>query len=313
VQDYHLALVGPRLCAQRDDVRTAWFGHTPFCWPDGLRPIPDDAATAFVAGIAGHHACGFHSSRWAEAFTACARQREVTSSPFVAPLGADADDLARVAESGACAQAVNALDDAIGDRRLLVRVDRIELSKNVLRGFHAFDELLTRHPEWRERVVFAAYLYPSREGLPEYLSYRQEVEGLARLLNDKWSTRTWTPILFDADDDFPRSVAALRRADVLLVNPIRDGLNLVAKEGVLVSERHCALVLSTEAGVWDELGAAGAIGVNPFDVGATATALHDALSMTDDERVQRHARLRAAAAARAPRDWLADQLAAATR
>ncbi len=313
VQDYHLALVGPRLCAQRDYVRTAWFGHTPFCWPDGLRPIPDDAATAFVAGIAGHHACGFHSSRWAEAFTACARQREVTSSPFVAPLGADADDLARVAESGACAQAVNALDDAIGDRRLLVRVDRIELSKNVLRGFHAFDELLTRHPEWRERVVFAAYLYPSREGLPEYLSYRQEVEGLARLLNDKWSTRTWTPILFDADDDFPRSVAALRRADVLLVNPIRDGLNLVAKEGVLVSERHCALVLSTEAGVWDELGAAGAIGVNPFDVGATATALHDALSMTDDERVQRHARLRAAAAARAPRDWLADQLAAATR
>ena len=313
VQDYHLALVGPRLCAQRDDIRTTWFGHTPFCWPDGLRPIPDDAASAFVAGIAGHHACGFHSTRWVEAFTACARQREIAASPFIAPLGADPDDLARVVESSACQESVAALEEQVGDRRLLVRVDRIELSKNVLRGFHAFDELLTRHPEWRERVAFAAFLYPSREGLPEYLSYRQEVEGLARLLNDKWATPTWTPILFDADDDFPRSVAALRRADVLLVNPIRDGLNLVAKEGVLVSERHCALVLSTEAGVWDELGAAGAIGINPFDVGATATALHDALSMPDDERAERHTRLRAAAQARTSRDWLTDQLAAATR
>ena len=313
VQDYHLALVGPRLRARRDDLRTAWFGHTPFCWPDGLRPLPDDAADAFIEGIAGHHACGFHTARWADAFTACARARGVAASPFVAPLGADPDDLARVVTSGACGEALASLESVVEDRHLLVRVDRIELSKNVLRGFHAFDELLTRHPEWRERIVFAAFLYPSREGLPEYLSYRQEVEGLARTVNEKWATPTWTPILFDASDDFPRSIAALRRADVLLVNPIRDGLNLVAKEGVLVNDRECALVLSTEAGAWDELGEAGAFGINPFDVGATADSLHAALTMDAAARSARHARLRAAVSARTPRDWLADQVAAATR
>jgi trehalose 6-phosphate synthase len=159
--------------------------------------------------------------------------------------------------------------------------------------------------------VFAAFLYPSREGLVEYLAYRQEVEGLVNRLNDKWSTADWTPIHMKTSDDYPRSMAALQMADVVLVNPIRDGLNLVAMEGVLVSERASALVLSTEAGAWEQLGDAGAIGINPFDVSATAEALHTALSMTSDEREDRHARLRAVVATRTPRDWLREQLAAA--
>ena len=311
VQDYHLALLGPRLRERRPDVTSVWFCHTPFCWPDGLRPLPDEVARELVTGIAANHASGFHTARWAAAFEACASAFGQQPTTFVAPLAADADDLAATARGPACQAAIDALRATVAGRKVLVRVDRIELSKNVLRGFHAFDDLLTRHPEWREQLVFVALLYPSREGLPEYLAYRQEVEGLARLLNDKWATPTWTPIVFDASDDFPRSVAALRLADVLLVNPIRDGLNLVAKEGILVNERSCALVLSTEAGVFDELGLEGAIGVNPFDVGATADALHEALAMSDAERGERHARLRRAAGARTPPDWLADQLTAA--
>jgi trehalose 6-phosphate synthase len=180
-----------------------------------------------------------------------------------------------------------------------------------LRGFHAFDDLLECHPEWRERVVFAAFLYPSREGLADYLAYRQEVEGLVARLNEKWATTGWTPIHLRASDDFPGSMAALQMADAVLVNPIRDGLNLVAMESVLVSRHASALVLSTEAGAWEQLGDAGAIGVNPFDVGATADALHVALSMNGDEREARHARLRAVVAARTPSDWLREQLVAA--
>ena len=130
-------------------------------------------------------------------------------------------------------------------------------------------------------------------------------------LNDKWATADWTPIQMKTSDDYPRSVAALQLADVVLVNPIRDGLNLVAMEAVLVSERASALVLSTEAGAWEQLGDAGAIGINPFDVSATADALHLALSMEHDERADRHDRLRAVVAARTPRDWLREQLAAA--
>ena len=193
---------------------------------------------------------------------------------------------------------------------MILRVDRVELSKNLLRGFHAYDELLARHPEWRGRVVFVALVYPSREGLSEYLAYRQEVEGLIERINRRWGTDDWTPIIYDPDDDFPRSVAALQRYDLLLVNPIRDGLNFVAVEGVYVNERDGVLVLSTEAGAWDLLGNEGALSLNPFDVEQTTEAMATALGMDLDERKRRADSLRAAAT-RTPADWLAEQLDAA--
>jgi trehalose 6-phosphate synthase len=191
-----------------------------------------------------------------------------------------------------------------------VRVDRIELSKNLLRGFLAFDELLRARPDLVGRVVFAALVYPSREELPEYLSYRQEVESLARRLNEEWGRPDWTPVLLDTSDFFPRSVAALRRYDVLLVNPVRDGLNLVAKEGAVLNERDGVLALSREAGAWEEL-AGGALEVNPFDVTGTAAVLAQALDMPADERARRGQLLRDAATSSTPAGWLDSQLAAA--
>jgi trehalose 6-phosphate synthase len=170
--------------------------------------------------------------------------------------------------------------------------------------------LLEQHPSLRERVVFGAFVYPSREGLAEYLSYRQEVEGLVRRINGKWATAEWTPILLDTVDNYPRSVAALRRYDVLFVNPIRDGLNLVAKEGPLVNERDGVVALCQTAGVWDELGQH-VVEVHPFDIPSTSDALAVALRLPADERAARAAELRKAATARTPLDWFADQLAAA--
>src|SRR5204863_1737151 len=202
------------------------------------------------------------------------------------------------------------LEEAVGDRKFLVRVDRIELSKNILRGFLAFEDLLVHHPEWRERVVFGAFVYPSREGLADYLAYRQEVESLVDRINETWSTPTWTPILIDGVDNFPRSVAALRRYDVLLVNPVRDGLNLVSKEGPIVNERNGVVALSREAGAWEEL-SEHAMAVNPFDVSGTADVLRAALEMSEDERQARAAGLRAIALGRTPADWFADQVGAA--
>jgi trehalose 6-phosphate synthase len=310
VQDYHLALVAPRLRAARPDLATVHFAHTPWCDPDGLRPLPQAATRELVTSMGSNLATTFHTHRWADAFVRSHRAFVGEGIPprvGVSPLAPDPDDLAATATSPAAARQRDHLRETIGDRKLLVRVDRIELSKNILRGFHAFDELLTSSPEWRERVVFCALLYPSREGLPEYLAYRQEVEGLVERLNTKWATPDWTPILYDARDDFPRSIAALQLADVVLVNPIRDGLNLVAKEAMLVGD-HSALVLSTEAGAYEELGDAGAIGVNPFDIDDTADALRQALSMDDGERRRRHEQLRAVVAARTPRDWLREQL-----
>ena len=311
VQDYHLALVALFLADRRPDLRLVHFSHTPFANPDSWRVLPLDLGRELLAGMAAHHACGFHSPRWADCFRACcAEQLGQEPTTFVAPLAPDAADIGRVAAGDACAAALAELDASVGDRALLVRVDRIELSKNILRGFQAFDDLLERYPEWRERVVFGAFVYPSREGLPEYLAYRQEVEATVRRINERWATPGWTPILFDPSDDFPRSVAALRRADVFLINPIRDGLNLVAEEGPLVNERDAILLLSPEAGVWDQLVGA-ARPVHPYDISGTADALVAALTATPEERAIEAGELRRRAAARTPEDWLADQLAAA--
>jgi trehalose 6-phosphate synthase len=261
--------------------------------------------------MAGYQACGFHSPRWAAAFRACS-EAVIGRSPatYVSYAPADADDVSGVAASPACADQLASLEERIGDRQAIVRVDRIELSKNLLRGFHAFEDLLQHRPEFRDRVVFAASVYPSREGLADYLAYRQEVQSLADRINETWANGDWTPILLDMSDNFARSVAALRRYDVLLVNPVRDGLNLVAKEGAIVNERDGVLVLSREAGVYDVLGEH-ALAINPFDVSGTADAIAAALEMNGDERKQRAAALRDIAMSRSSADWLAEQLEAA--
>ncbi len=311
IQDYHLCLVARRLAHTRPDLVCVHFSHTPFTGPDGLRLLPDPVGRELLEGLTAHRACGFHTARWAQRFTECCDEMLGTApSTFVAPLGPDPDDLRRTAASDATRAATDELAADVGNRKLIVRVDRIELSKNLLRGFRAYDLLLAEHPEWRGNVVFAALVYPSREALPEYLAYRQEVEATIRAINDRWGTDDWTPIIADLSDDYPRSVAALSLYDVLLVKPIRDGLNLVAKEGPLLNQRDGVVVLSSEAGSATELAGA-ALVVNPFDVGATAEALHQALVMNSDERATRAAELRLLASAHSPSTWLAAQVAVA--
>ncbi len=311
VQDYHLSLLGPMLAEARPDLRTVHFSHTPFAGPDGLRVLPDDVRAELLEGLAGHHRCGFHTQRWADAFDASCRELiGRTPTTFVAPLAPDPDDLATVANGAACRSALAGLDEQVGDRALVARVDRIELSKNLVRGFLAYDDLLDRYPQWRGRVVFGAFFYPSREGLPEYLAYRQEVESVVERVNARWRTPEWTPILAFIGDDHPRSVAALRRFDVLMVNPLRDGLNLVAKEGALVNEHDGVVLLSTEAGAWAEL--EGAVRpVHPYDITGTADALADALATPVGARAAQADELRRRARSRTPTDWLDAQLAAA--
>lgn len=313
VQDYHLALVGTWLAQKRRDLRAVHFSHIPFCDPGDLRMLPTDVAEELLVGMSSHQSCGFHARRWADNFAACCREvLGFEPATFVSPLSPDHADIRATADSEACAEQLAELDRLAGDRQLILRVDRVELSKNLLRGFWAFDELLETRPEFRERVVFAALVYPSREALADYLAYRQEVESLAQMVNEKWATTGWTPVLLDTSDNFERSVAALRRYDVLLVNPVRDGLNLVAKEGALLNEHDGVIVLSREAGAWEEL-EAGSLTVNPFDVAGTAETLAMALTMAPAERAKIAAAARDIAGRRRPGDWLADQLAAAAR
>lgn len=312
VQDYHLALVGQFLRDLRPDLAAVHFTHTPFCGPNSIRVLPDFAAHELLTGMSAYTACGFHSSRWARAFTACCHDVIGHAPPtYISPVAPDLADLRAVCTADRAIVEGAALDALASGRRVIVRVDRIELSKNLLRGFLAYDDLLRTYPGWRGNVVFLAFVYPSRDGLAEYLSYRQEVEGLVARINSEWGTDDWTPVVLDTEDNFPRSVAALGRYDVLFVNPIKDGLNLVAKEGPLLNTNDGVLVLSREAGAWEELRDA-ALGVNPFDISAMADTLHRALSMSPSDRAAHAAAVRKAAGARTPRDWLDDQLRAAS-
>ena len=312
VQDYHLCLMAPALREARPDLHLVHFSHTPFAPPAWLRMLPRGVAHELLIGMAAHHACGFHSLRWERDYLdSCADQRVLPGPTFVAPLGPDPADLEATAADPATQAAYREVDELAGDRQLLVRVDRLELSKNVLRGFAAFEALLAAEPERHGTVVFGAFVYPSRQGVAAYDRYGQAVAAEVAAINERFGTADWTPIAFDPHDDYPRSVAALQRADVVLVNPVRDGLNLVAKEAVLLSRRSGQLVLSPEAGAWDELGDRGAWRADPFDVGATAAALAAALDAPVEERERRAALLRETVAGRTPARWLADQLAAA--
>lgn len=309
VQDYQLLLVPGMLRARRRDLRTVLFVHTPWGVPATMEVLPDGVASAIAASMA-EVPVGFHTERWAEAFTAWMEVVAPASSPttFVAPLGPDRAALEEVATSDAAREAGARIDELRRGRRLVVRSDRIEPSKNLVRGFLAFDLLLERAPQLRGDVVFAAMVYGSREGLPEYLAYRHEVEAAAEAVNRRWGTDDWSPVELHTDDDFPRSIAALARADVLFVNPMKDGLNLVAKEGPLVNTRDAVLCLSPEAGAWAELGDA-ALSTHPYDLVQAAETLERALTMDPDHRRDLAAALRARAGTRTPADWLRDQLA----
>ncbi|MGW3627053.1 alpha,alpha-trehalose-phosphate synthase (UDP-forming) [Streptomyces sp. NPDC000880] len=313
VQDYHLALVPGMLRELRPDLRIGHFSHTPWAPVDYFRMLPDDIAEQLLRGLLGADRTCFLTWRWADAFVSCCTELlggTGSTAIGVHGLGADADFLRERAHRPDVDERLAALREQIGPgRKSIVRVDRTELSKNIVRGMLAYRQLLETRPEWRERVVHVAFAYPSRQDLAVYRDYTAEVQRLADEINSAYGTATWSPVVLHVKDDFARSLAAYRLADVALVNPIRDGMNLVAKEIPVVSEEGCVLVLSREAGAYEEL-REDAVTVNPYDVTGTADALHVALTMPDDERSRHTKRLAAAATALPPQKWFLDQLRA---
>jgi trehalose 6-phosphate synthase len=320
IQDYHLMLAPALVRARRPDLRIGHFTHTPWAEPSYFGLLPDAVAKQVLRGMLGADAVGFLSPRWAEAFVRCCVRLlgadaggttihvdGRSTHVHVHALGVDGDELrSRAAQPDVDARR-EALRRRIGDRRVIVRIDRTELSKNIIRGLHAFRELLRTYPEHRGNVVHVVFAYPSRHDLPDYRAYTADVQRVAREIDDEFAGPGWSPLILEVNDDYPRSLAALQLAEVLVVNPLRDGMNLVAKEGPVLAKNGVALVLSREAGAADELGDDSFV-VNPYDVTATAEAMDAALRLDTDERCARSARLAAAAVALPPRDWMRAQL-----
>ncbi len=322
VQDYHLSLVPAHLRALAPEARVAYFHHCPFAGPGYMRLVPIWLREELLDGLLGADLLGFQTRRWAEDFLfsvrmlpearVSLRRRSIewkgrTVRVGVYPIAVDAEPMRERAASPAVRRKRRELEEWRGDRKLVLRVDRAELSKNILRGFLAYEDLLKRHTEWRGRVVFLAHLNPSRGALEEYRSYTREVLKHADRINRELGEPGWDPIRADLSDDLDQVLAAYALYDVLLVNPVFDGMNLVAKEGALLNENDGMLVLSRNAGASAELGRY-ALPVDPVDIFGTADAIRDGLEMPDEERRKRARGLRRAAGARTPADWIGEQL-----
>jgi trehalose 6-phosphate synthase len=320
--DYHLYLA-PRLVREaRPDVVTSHFVHIPWPEPDYWHALPAELRVAVHEGLLANDVVGFHTERWRRAFLLAAERllgarvdheagtvghRGRTTRVFARPISVDVAEFDRLREDPAVLEREAALV-ARRPEQLVLRVDRTDPSKNVVRGFYAFALLLERHPELQGRVGMAALLAPSRQDIPEYAEYARAVEAAAREVNDRFGRDGWRPVELDVADDFQRSVAGYKQFDVLLANPVFDGLNLVAKEAFLVNERDGVLVLSENAGASEELGE-WALSVNPLDVSGQADALYAALTLEPAERRRRAAAIREHVRGHDIHEWIDAQLA----
>jgi trehalose 6-phosphate synthase len=228
------------------------------------------------------------------------------------PISIDVDALKQLAETSEVSDYRNQLLERHGDQQIILRIDRIEPSKNIVRGFQAFDEMLDLHPEHRGKVKFLALLVPSRMEVDEYGNYLDELMGVAGRINAKYGENEWEPIRILVGENYSRAVAGLQIYNVLLVNSIADGMNLVAKEGPIVNRCDGVLVLSERTGAYQQL-ETGALVISPLDVYGTAEAMHQALTMPAEERRERAERLRHLIERQDITDWLCQQLSTIVR
>ena len=317
-QDYHLATAPAHLRALRPSLTSLHFTHSSFCGPQGLDRLPRPIPHEVIQGMLGADLVGFHVAPWAEGFYACCeaagarvdRERGIVElgdhSAWVRtyPIPIDPADLRERARGPRASEWAERLRSWVGNGRLIVRGDRAEPSKNIIRGFQAFGLLLDRRPDLAGEVRFAACLYPSRQEMPEYRHYMEAIDRSVEEVN----RRHPGSIELYMKDDFDRTLGAYRVYDILLVNSIMDGMNLVSKEGPALNERDGALVLSSGAGSFGELGDDAIPIHHPLDVEETASALEAAIDLAPDERARRAQDLKERAEAARPGDWINAQL-----
>jgi len=319
--DYHLYVAPAIVRESAADATLAHFVHIPWPQPDYWRVLPEPIRRAVHAGLLANDVVSLHTGRWCRNFlSGCdeiagadvdfeaseVRHNSRLTSVRARPISVDPLEFDELSRSEAVLREEAAIE-AARPEFLILRVDRTDPSKNVVRGFRAFELYLEAHPDMLGKVRMLALLDPSRQDIPEYAEYIGAIQREARRVNDRFQGAGRAPIDLQIADNFPQAVAAYKQYDALLVNAIFDGMNLVAKEAPLVNERDGVLILSENAGAHEELGQ-WALTVNPFDVAGQAEAIHRALTMTPTERGERIAAIRAQVRSHDIALWIERQL-----
>jgi len=319
LHDYQLYMT-PLFVRERlgADAFLSLFVHIPWPEPDLWRVLPHYIREGVLESLLSADVVAFHTHRYARAFAETASDvlgaeaeggvihyagRDVWVRAY--PISIDPAEFEELAQSEAVLEEERFVKGLQG--KLLLRVDRTDLSKNVVRGFLAYGRMLELHPEMKGEVTFLAQLQPSRTDVPEYAAYMEAVGRTAEEVNEEHGTDSWRPIELFMKDNFPRSVAAYKNFDVLLVNAVRDGMNLVAKEAAVINEKGGVLVLSENAGAHEELGEH-AMTINPYDIDEQAEAIHAALTMPEEEREIRAKGLRETVRSNTIEDWVEAQI-----
>ena len=321
VHDYQLFLVPSGIRRRVPDAVIQHFTHVPWATPQYWKVLPRYMRDAILEGLLGSDIVGFQSSLDVRNFLITCeenmglqideRERVVVSNGRVVyarhyPISIDVQATAGLAAS----RGVRRMEKDLGTWRppqLIVRIDRTDPSKNIVRGFIAYEKLLRYHPELKGQVQFWAFLQPSRQDVAIYSRYLRQIRQTAGRINSELGNDEWQPIRLEIAESERKAIAALKNYDVLLVNPVYDGMNLVVKEGALVNQVDGVIVLSENAGAHEEL-RGHVLSVNPFDVEATAAALYNGLTMAADRRREMNTEARAVVRSNDIARWISNQV-----
>jgi trehalose 6-phosphate synthase len=323
LQDYHIYLTPRLIREQHPEVLMSQFVHIPFPPPEMFQQLPNHMQIEILEGMLTNNVLGFHIPRYMDNFLRTikfilpeASVDEINGDIFYKghvchvrtyPISVDIETLQTHAKSPDVIDKNAEVDEMIGNCKLIYRTDRADLSKNIIRGFQAYDMFLEKYPEWREKVKFVATLMSTRQDIKIYREYTDNIKDIVKKINEKYGTPDWQPIKYMCKGDYDLVIALLKRYDVLMVNPVLDGMNIVAKEGSVVNENNGVLVLSTGAGCYEEL-KDGAICINPYDLRQTAESMNNALLMDEITRAQMIENARAAVSRNDLNKWVSDQL-----
>ncbi len=310
LQDYHLYLAAR---VMRKSLPRAvrplimHFIHIPWPGPEYWRILPPEMRHAILDGLCAVDILGFQTLEDKLNFLrTCANHLPRSHSNYKHsrvwyrnhathvrefPISIDVESIRLLSQEEETRKSRERILETAAGRKIILRIDRIEPSKNIVRGFKAYQELLDLHPEHQTKVQFFALLVPSRMDIPQYSTYLDEIMAVVGQINAAYGTTDWEPIRLLIGEDYQRAVSALQVYDVLLVNAIADGMNLVAKEGPVLNQRDGVLILSERAGAREQL-EPGAMIISPCDIYATAEAMHQALNMDAQDKKERAELLR---------------------
>ncbi len=320
LQDYHLYLSASYIRNKVDDIFLSQFIHVP--WPDSdyLNTLPNYIKDSILNGLLANDLVGFHIQKYVDNFLSCCqgfadkvdfKNRTVYNDGHETivrsyPISVDIDSLNEIAKSPIVNRYEKLVKEIKGNNFLIYRTDRADLSKNIIRGFQAYELFLDTHPEYLEGIKFLVTGKATRENLDDYKKYRQDIEEIIDKINLKYSTDDWQPITEIFDAPYELVIAALKNYDCLMVNPICDGMNIVSKEGAILNKKNGILILSKEAGSYDELKNY-VLKVDPYDVSGTANAIFQAVNMNKKERTYKMEGLNEIIQNNTLKDWISKQ------